>query len=144
MLVIDQAAKLRDQAKNPVGFMYAALVHDFGKAIATTTGVDGRIHSFGHEKVGIPLVKNFIFRFENEESLINYVVDLTAHHMLPNGMFSQGAGLKATRRMFRRTKYPEDLILLAKADHLGRKNAPAYNDTETFLRDRLNDYKENI
>ncbi|MBQ7092943.1 MAG: tRNA nucleotidyltransferase, partial [Clostridia bacterium] len=31
MLVLDKAAQLRNKAKNPLGFMLAALCHDLGK-----------------------------------------------------------------------------------------------------------------
>ncbi|MBQ8403212.1 MAG: hypothetical protein IJX55_02155 [Clostridia bacterium] len=40
MLVLDEAAKLRGRAKNPLAFMVSALVHDFGK-ITCTKKIDG-------------------------------------------------------------------------------------------------------
>ena len=45
MMVVDEAAKLRDKAKFPLGFMYAALCHDFGKILTTTIKEDGKIIS---------------------------------------------------------------------------------------------------
>ena len=41
MMVLDEAAKLRHRADNPYWFMLSALVHDFGKAVATAEK-DGR------------------------------------------------------------------------------------------------------
>ncbi len=35
MMVLDEAAKLRDKAKNKLAFMLAALCHDFGKTVTT-------------------------------------------------------------------------------------------------------------
>ena len=58
MMVLDQAAKYRDKAENPKGFMLAALCHDYGKAVCTQV-VDGRIRSIGHETEGLPLVEAF-------------------------------------------------------------------------------------
>ena len=37
---------------------------------------------------------------------------------------------------------PEDLLLLAKADSLGRDVVQDYSSSEAFLNDRLHDYKE--
>ena len=46
MLVLNAAAALREQAREPLSFMLSALCHDFGK-VGTTSVIDGRIRSFG-------------------------------------------------------------------------------------------------
>lgn len=46
MLVLDQAAKLREQAKDPLGLMLAALCHDLGKQMAIQND-HGRIRALG-------------------------------------------------------------------------------------------------
>ena len=61
MLVVDEAAKLRDEAKNPAGLMLAALLHDVGKAVAMQEK-DGVIHAYGHETAGVPLAEEFLRR----------------------------------------------------------------------------------
>ena len=57
--------------------------------------------------------------------------------MQPNMMFYQKAGKTATNRMFDRCVDPAALLLLARADHLGRKDAPPYDEIEAFLQSRL-------
>ncbi len=52
MLVVNEAAKLKVQAKEPLMFMLAALFHDLGKAV-TTTVKDGKIISYGHDVKGV-------------------------------------------------------------------------------------------
>ena len=54
ILVMNQAARLRTQARCPFAFMLAALCHDYGKAVCTAEK-DGKIVSYGHEKRGLPL-----------------------------------------------------------------------------------------
>ena len=75
MMVLDEAAKYRDKAENPNGFMLSALCHDYGKSICTKV-VDGRIRSIGHETKGLPLVEAFLNRITSETKLINYVLNL--------------------------------------------------------------------
>ena len=118
--VLDQAALLRDQAANPLGLMLSALCHDFGKALCTAE-IDGHIRAFGHEEAGLPLVSAFLGRLTREKKLRSYVRDMTRLHMLPNMQAAQNAGPKAFLRLYDRSCCPEDLLLLAKADHLGRR-----------------------
>ena len=85
MLVLDEAAKRRDKVRYPLGFLLAALCHDFGKAVCTTE-IDGVIHSYGHETAGLPLVQQFLERITTETKLIQYVLNMTELHMQPNIM----------------------------------------------------------
>ena len=141
MMVLDAAAKLRTDAKNPAGLMTAALAHDFGKAESTV--VEGaRVHSIQHEVTGVEIAKRFLERITNEKRLKDYVLNMVKLHMGPNMMASAGASVKATTRMFDKSVCPEDLLLLAKADHFGKANAEPYEDTEAFLKSRLGIYKE--
>ena len=99
MLVLDEAAKLRGDAENPLGFLLAALVHDFGKTV-TTEEIGGKIHALKHETVGLPIARKFLRRIIQETKLIQYVLNLTEHHMRPNILAGQRAGIKSTNRMF--------------------------------------------
>ncbi len=116
--VLDRAALLREQAEYPLGLMLSALCHDFGKALCTAE-IDGRIRAFGHEEAGLPLVSAFLGRLTREKKLRSYVRDMTRLHMLPNMLVGQNAGPKAFLRLYDRSCCPEDLLLLAKADHMG-------------------------
>lgn len=133
MLVLDEAAKLKNQAENPEGFMLAALCHDFGKAV-TTSVIDGKIRSFGHDKEGVEITRLFLERMGTNS---NYVLNMVQMHMQPNQLISQGSKAKAFRRMFAKSICPNDLILLAKADHLGRGGDHDYTEQEARLKSFL-------
>lgn len=143
MMVIDEAAKLKNKAKNPLGFMYSALCHDFGKVLTTTTKEDGRIISYNHERAGLKLVRKFLNRTTKKEdnNLREYVLNMTEFHMQPNQLANQNSKLKSTRKLFGKSVCPEDLVLLAKADALGRTINQDYTHKEEYLKNALNDYK---
>lgn len=141
MLVLDEAAKLRDRAKNPLGLMFSALVHDFGKAVSTVTEPDGRIRSIGHESTGLPLVDSFAARLTSDKALIAYMKNMTGLHMRPNSLASQNAKVKATNKLFDEALCPSDLVLLAIADGLGKLPR---STNEEFLYARLAAFRETI
>lgn len=136
MMVIDEAAKLKDGASNPVGFMFAAICHDFGK-IVTTEEVDGKIHAFGHEIDGLPIVEEFLKRITNEVKLRKYVLNMVKLHMRPNMMAAQKSKIKSTNKMFDLSLDPEGLVLFSIADHMGRTGKTRDEKTEAFLNERL-------
>ncbi len=149
MQVLDQAAALRDEASESLWFLLSALCHDMGKAI-TTTFDEERIHAYGHDREGVKPVQRFLDRITNEEKLIKYVLNMTELHMQPNQKYDNRAHKKAFFKMFDASICPADLLLLAKADSLGR-SAPdtdttrlieRYSETEKFLRDMLAEYNE--
>ena len=122
MQVLDEAAGLRGGASDPLGFMLSALCHDFGKAVSTDTeGTD--CHAYGHEQEGLPLVKRFLRRITQEVKLTKYVLNMTELHMAPNKLVLNRSHDKAYMKTFDQSVYPEDLLLLAKADHMGRVGA---------------------
>ncbi len=139
MMALDAAAGLRDRAKNPQGFMLAALAHDFGK-VETTREIDGRIRSIGHELAGAPLAVRFLERLTNEGKLIRYVENMVRLHMRPNLMAEQDSSRKAFARLFDESVCPEDLLLLARADRTGQGRNFPYAATEALLRQRLAEF----
>ena len=141
MMVLDKAARYRDKAENPKGFMLAALCHDYGKAICTEV-VDGRIRSIGHETEGLPLVEAFLNRITSETRLINYVLNLCALHMKPNALVGMNAGMKSTNKMFSQARDPAALVYMAMADNYGRIMAKGITPHEDFLFERLRIYKD--
>lgn len=76
MMVLDEAGKYKDKTSNPFGFMLSALAHDFGKIVCTKEA-DGNYHAYGHEVLGLPLIKDFLKRLTNEDYLIKYVLNLS-------------------------------------------------------------------
>lgn len=141
MLVLDAAAKRRGEASDPFGFMLAALVHDFGKAV-TTECIDGVIHSYGHEKAGQTLTLEFMHRLTGNVKRTKYVMNLALLHMKPNVCASSGASIKATNKMFDEAICPKDLILLSSADAEGKQSEHVKRDNEEFLFGRLRIYRE--
>lgn len=144
MLVLDRAAELRSQAVNPSGLMFAALCHDFGKPATTRRDDTGRIRSLGHEEAGLPPVRAFLGRITKEKQLSRYVLNMTQLHMRPNMLSAQHSGQKSFNRLFDESLCPEDLLLLSKADALGKAPAPDYSETEARLRPRLSAFRETM
>lgn len=144
MMVLDEAAKLKNKAKNPLGFMYSALCHDFGKVITTTTKEDGKIISYNHERAGLKLVRKFLNRTtrKEENEFRDYVLNMVELHMQPNQLANQNSRLKSTRKLFNKSFCPQDLILLAKADALGRSVNEDYSFKEAYLKNALKDFQE--
>jgi tRNA nucleotidyltransferase (CCA-adding enzyme) len=141
MMVLDEAAKRREIAENPLAFMLSALVHDFGKAICTEM-VNGEIHSYGHENEGIPLAEAFIKRLTSEKTLTAYVLNMVKLHMQPNAKAAHGSSVKSTNKMFWEAKEPSDLILLALSDAYGKIAPRPFFDTEPFLTERYEIFRE--
>lgn len=141
MMVLDAAAELRERAKHPFYFMLSALLHDVGKAVSTVE-INGVLHSYNHEKEGIPLIENALRRLTKESRLRQYVVNMTLLHMRPRTLAAQDSSSRATNRLFDRSLCPEDLLLLARADDNGRLQAQKGADYMPFLEKRLKEYKE--
>lgn len=117
MLVIDEAAKRKNLSKDARVFMWAALLHDLGKAV-TTKLRNGRITSYDHEKEGEKLCTQFLSEFSCEKKFIKDVSLLVRWHMetlftlkkLPYGNLKQ---------MMSEVDYRE-IALLSLCDRLGR------------------------
>lgn len=133
-MVLDEAAKIRHLASEPFHFMMAALCHDMGKAITTTTS-DGKIVSNGHDKEGVQVAKEFLIRITNEKQLTNFVLDMVKNHMRPNMIV--GSSDKAVRKLIVDSCNISDLLLLAEADHLGRLNASDFSDNRVWLQKKV-------
>lgn len=117
MLVLDEAAEVRDQSKNPKVFMWAALLHDIGKP-STTRIRKGKITSYDHDKEGEKLCIEFLHYFGFEEEFIKDVSSLVRYHMhilytlknLPHGDIK---GLLENVDI-------EEIALLCRCDRYGR------------------------
>lgn len=143
MMVLDAAAALRGDAAYPAGFMISALCHDFGKAVAFQIK-DGRIHAYGHELKGVPLAETFVKRLTSEAKLCAYVKNMVELHMRPNMLVAQKAGEKAYMKMFDLAVSAPDLLMLAKADHLGRTKIDSYEENERVLAEKFARYRERM
>ena len=144
MMVLDEAAKLRSEAKQPLPYMLSALCHDFGKPY-TTEFVNGKIHSYHHETEGLKPASDFVERLTSERSLKKYVLNMVEMHMRPNLLISRKSGEKAYMKTFDLSCEPEDLLLLAKADFLGCGLGKSdYSGHERILREEYGRYRERM
>lgn len=144
MLVLDAAAGLRARATHPLEFMLAALLHDLGKCVATQRQEDGRITAYGHEVLGMELVERQLRRITNSERRIRLVCNHVELHMRPNMLCFAQSKKKKTRQLFDASLCPNDLILLSRADASGKLDEPYREETEAWLRMRLEDYEERL
>lgn len=141
MMVVDAASKYKDRVDSPLAFMLAALCHDMGK-IESTQVIDGKIHSYHHEIVGIEVAKRFLNRLTNDKFIHSYVANMTEHHMKPNMYANDNSKISSTNRMFFKSLDPIGLIYLAMADDEGRKNVNTKVSPEKYLFERLEIFKD--
>lgn len=80
MLVLDWAAKLKNKSQNEKVFMWAALLHDIGKA-ETTKNKKGKITAYNHETVGADLCVKFLQEFTTDKNFIKEVTNIVRWHM---------------------------------------------------------------
>ncbi|GHU67588.1 multifunctional CCA protein [Clostridia bacterium] len=146
MRVLDEAARLRDQANEPLFFMLAALCHDLGKPECTVIRdeAEQRISAVGHEDVGTERAREQLHRLTNQNALIEYVLNMEQLHMRPNRLAHSRSPVKKTRAMFDKSTNPNDLILLSKADVLVTSQAANADELEAFLFERLTDYQKRL
>jgi len=105
--------------KRQLKMMFAMLCHDFGKPATTMKEADGRIRAVGHEKAGLAPTEFFMYRLTDEHDFIASLLPLIEHHLKPSQFYAQGAKAAAIRRLATKVNI-EELVLVAKADFLGR------------------------
>ena len=80
LLVVDECARVRSKSEDPRVFMWAALLHDLGKA-PTTAIRKGKVTSYDHDKVGKRLSVEFLEACTDETDFIEKVSKLVRWHM---------------------------------------------------------------
>jgi len=145
MMVIDEAAKLREKSNYPIALMLASVCHDLGK-ITTTRHLHGKIVSYNHE-YELHLTKKFLKNITNNNDLTCAVMILVENHMRPNILAKNNSSDKAIRRLIVDTSSKivniQDVILLSKADRMGR-NSSDLNvvDIDVWWKDRIANVNE--
>ncbi|KYH36005.1 multifunctional CCA protein [Clostridium tepidiprofundi DSM 19306] len=117
MLVVDYAAKKKQISKEPRTLMWAALLHDLGKA-RTTRLRKGKITSYNHDKVGKELVLNFLEYFDEDKNFIKKVSALVRWHM--QSLFVVKNMPYAEIENMLKDVEPREIALLTECDRLGR------------------------
>lgn len=131
LLVVDEAAKVKDKSEDPTVFMWAALLHDIGKP-DTTRLRKGKITSYDHDSVGEKLAAEFLAVFTEDQDFIQRVTKLVRYHMhvlyvnnnLPFGN---------VKNMKRETSV-EDIALLGYCDRMGRTGSDEQEERESAAR----------
>jgi len=116
--------KLEMKDRQKLKFLFAILCHDLGKAVSTTTDEKGNIRSIGHEITGLELSKLFMYRLTDKHTFIKSLLPLVEHHLKPSQFYANGAKSAAIRKLATKVNI-EELVLIAKADFLGRTTEEA-------------------
>lgn len=132
-LVVDQAARVREQSGDQTAFLWAALLHDIGKP-ETTRERRGKITSYDHDKAGMRLAREFLSALTDDYTLIERVGRLVRYHMQPFFVV-KGLPFAEVGAMKRETDVRE-VALLGYCDRMGRTNSSSQAEcacTREFL-----------
>lgn len=80
LMVVDNAAKVREKSSDKRVFMWSAFLHDIGKG-PTTRLKKGRWTAYDHDKVGKDLTIKFLEGFNQEQEFITKVAAMVRWHM---------------------------------------------------------------
>lgn len=120
MLVLDEAAKVKNKSCGKKEFIWAALLHDIGKPDATKNH-RGKITAYDHDKTGAELARKFLMEFSMDEEFIEKVVKLVRWHMQILFVVN-GLPFADVKTMNKQTDIHE-IALLGLCDRLGRLGA---------------------
>ncbi|PWM43242.1 MAG: phosphohydrolase [Clostridiales bacterium] len=120
LLVVDEAAKIKNKSSDEKAFMWAAFLHDLGKP-DTTRNRMGKITSYDHDKVGAELTEDFLFKFIDDKEFISRVVCLVRFHMqilyvVKDLPYKDIHAINSSNLI-------TDIALLGYCDRMGRKGA---------------------
>lgn len=145
MQVLDEAARLKSDAKQPEFFMVSALCHDMGKPSTTLVDENGIVHSYGHEVEGKDVAEQFLKHLNNDVSLSKYVCNMCELHMSSAQMYEANSKVKKTNALYDRSVCPNDLILLSCADTAGKGfRCKQKTSLMAWCFDRLDMYNERM
>lgn len=120
LLVVDEAARRREESGDPRAFMWAALLHDIGKPPTTRIHKE-RITAYDHDKVGARMTQEFLSALTDDRRFMDKVTHLVKYHMqvlyVVNDLpFKDIGGMK-------RNADVGEVALLCLCDRLGRGGA---------------------
>lgn len=143
MFVLRAAAEMKNAAQKPLHLMFAALVHDLGKAATTTQDQNGNSHSCEHEIAGVPLLSAMLSRIGAGKDMLAYCENMCRLHMRTHICFYMNLGEGQTNLLFDESICPHDLVLLAVCDARGKgRRTEKSDEEEQFLKERLAAYEK--
>lgn len=128
MLVVDEAARVRERSADPRAFLWAALLHDIGKPETTRVRGD-RITSYDHDKLGAERAEQFLSAFGGDREWIRRVCSLVRYHM--QLLFVVRAMPFADIPAMKRETDVREVALLGFCDRAGRLGADREAEKET-------------
>lgn len=137
LLVVDQAAELKDKSHYPLPLMFAALLHDTGKPQSTRI-TEEKVTAYGHDVCGATVAAEFMRQITTNTRLINSVSTLTREHMRPVLLYKERERVsdKALCKLINRVDFHE-LMLLAEADFKGRTVERNFDAVKDWFNDRF-------
>ncbi|MFZ2540100.1 MAG: HDIG domain-containing metalloprotein [Oscillospiraceae bacterium] len=127
MLVVDEAAKRKQNASDKRVFLWAALLHDIGKP-STTKNKKGKITSYDHDKIGSELVAEFFSYFNEDDEFVKAVSSLVRWHM--QILFVVNRLPFAEIETMKKQAKIDEVALLGTCDRLGRLGADKEKELE--------------
>ncbi len=119
MLVVDMAAEGRHLSDDTRVLMWAALLHDLGKAV-TTKVRSGRITAYDHDRYGAELARAFLQELTDDEVFIDQVAKMVRWHMQSLYVNKKLPFANLDKML---TEVPAgEIALLSLCDRLGRGN----------------------
>ncbi|MDK2964940.1 HD domain-containing protein [Lacrimispora sp.] len=117
MMVVDEAAKRKQESKSEKTLMWAALLHDIGKPVVTRIKKE-KITAYNHDSEGEQLAEDFLSCFSSDALWIQSVVKLVRYHM--HVMYiTEGLPFGDAAKMKQETDVSE-VALLGLCDRIGR------------------------
>ena len=110
--------------KQKLKFLFAILCHDLGKPSTTTVDNKGHIRAIGHERAGLEPTQSLMHRLTDEHDFIETLFPLVEHHLKPSQFYAAKSKSSAIRRLATKVNI-EELVMVAKADFLGRTTEEA-------------------
>jgi poly(A) polymerase len=112
----DHTVQVVRQAAPRAPVRWAALLHDAGKPLTRSVGLDGEVHFFGHERVGAELADRALGRLNADRALRSSVRTLVALHGRPAAYDASWTDSAVRRLALDAGDAWEDLLDLAAAD----------------------------
>jgi poly(A) polymerase len=112
----DHTIQVVRQSPRRAPVRWAALLHDAGKPLTRSVGVDGEVHFFGHERVGAELADRALGRLNADRALRASVRTLVALHGRPAAYDPTWTDSAVRRLALDTGDVWDDLLDLAAAD----------------------------
>ena len=112
----DHTVRVVRQAPPRAAVRWAALLHDAGKPMTRSVGLDREVHFFGHERVGAELAHRALERLNADRSLRSSVRTLVELHGRPAAYDSSWTDSAVRRLALETGEAWDDLLDLAAAD----------------------------